>query len=130
MNPEKPDKLYYCINEYDFLNQILSNFQQDILLNIVLDEMDNKHPVTFGDCFNKNRQMIPREKVLTPKKSYNSEKCVDYLFQLFPGANYKNSVSPECKILPFFIDMEEEEEIKEKITQLSSHYGIRLKFYV
>lgn len=55
MNPDKPDKLYFCINEYDFLNQIISNFQQDILLNIVLDEMDNKHPVTFGDCFNKNR---------------------------------------------------------------------------
>ena len=74
--------------------------------------------------------MIPREKVLTPKKSYNSEKCLDYIFQLFPGGNYKNSIKPECKILPFFIDMEEEEEIKEKITQLSSHYGIRLKFNI
>lgn len=130
LDANKPDKMFQCFSEYDYLNHVLSNYDEDILLNIALDELDGKHPVTFGDCFNKNRQMIPREKILTPKKSYNSEKCLDYVFQLLPGGNYRNSVKAECKILPFFIDMDEDEEIKEKISQLSSHYGLRLRFEV
>lgn len=129
---ENPVQDEGVINEYEFLKFVLSGFGQDRVTNVVYESMDQNHPVTYGDCFNKNRKTVPRETVLTSKIGRNSEKCLDYIFTLVPGekGGLDGKVEYECKVLPFFVDMEDEEEIQNKVTQLSNHYGIRLKFKI
>lgn len=128
---ENPVEEDHCFSEYEFLKFSLSKFNKDRVNDVVFKSMNNVHPVTYGDCFNKNRKTVPRETVLTSKLGRNSEKCLDYIFQIIPGLQEgieEKDFEFECKILPFFVDMEDEEEIENKVTQLSNHYGIRLKF--
>lgn len=113
-------------SEYEFLKFVLSGYGKDTVKDLVFELMNFDHPVTYGDCFNKNRKTIPRETLLTSKIGRNSEKCLDYFLQIIPRR--MNIQEDErkfyCKILPFFVNQEEEKDCE--VTQLSNHYGVRI----
>ena len=129
---EAGSKQIEVFSEYELMLAALAGYDQDRIYDLLFEQNDQKLSVTFGDCYNKNRRMLPREKVLTPKNEQLSEKSIDFLFELKKSRNGKfdKMVDCECKLIPFFVDMEEDEEVKKKVTQLSSHYGIRLKFKI
>ncbi len=46
---------------------------------------DDKHPVTFGDCYKDVKgKKVPSDTVLTKKEEYFSEQCLDYFLQIIP----------------------------------------------
>ena len=116
--------------EYQFLLSSLQQEGRSVAINWGQKSTGN-HPVTLGDCFNRNRKNVPRETLVTSEFEQCSEQCLDYIFQIVPpGFTKERFQDAECKVVPFFVDSDDFEAKGKKITQISSHYGLCFEFSV
>lgn len=119
------------LTEYNFLLHVLSGFGKDKVVDFVKEAYGGQHPNTYGDSFREevveeNGMRVdyhPRETILTCNSDFNTQQCLDYIFQILPEKNEKMKIKGSCKVRPFFVE-------KSVITQLSDHYGIELSFNV
>lgn len=117
--------------QYNFMTHVLGGYGEDKVIDFLKQGSEDGHPVTYGDCTNEtifdekgnavDMVFHPKEIIMTKKSHFNSQMCLDYIFQILPEGVEKAKINGECKVEEFFVQ-------GGPVTQLSDHYGVVLDF--
>jgi len=121
--------------EYDALLSVLSNSHEDEIEDLLFKDL-GEHAITFGDSVVINdNEVLPLETVLTTKKDWGTNQCLDYMFRFVPKSLVQEPFTPD-KIRPRSGDklrvvdgtarVEKFLVAGQVFDQLSDHYGVQV----
>jgi len=121
--------------EYDALLSVLSDNHNDEIEDLLYKDL-GEHAITFGDSavVNEN-EVVPLETVLTTKKDWGSNQCLDYIFSFVPKDLVQEPTTPEklkssalekLSVVDGTTKVEKFLVTGQVFDQLSDHYGIQV----
>lgn len=117
----------YAEKEYQSMVSILSNLDQDKIVDCLRDNIDqNQFRNTFADAEEKDGQTVPREVSLTVAEELGLKERLDYIFWLNPEDNSALQVEVDQTFVePHFTPFDDKAECYHyPFSQVSDHYGV------
>lgn len=121
--------------EYDALLGVLSDNHKDEIEDLLYKDA-GEHPVTFGESAVVNDgEVVPLETVLTTKKDWGTNQCLDYIFRFAPTTldyepvtpqEMKVSATEKLSVVDGTTKVEKFLVTGQVFDQLSDHYGIQV----